>query len=243
MKNAIITGAGRGIGLAIAEEFACAGVKVWANTRTASEEFEGKLRQIGQQTGADIRPLYFDVADGKAAKNAVMEVYKTDGKLDILVNNAGVGMETLFLMTSPEKMKELFDVNFFAPFYLCQIAARIMMKARSGSIVNIASVTGVQNHIGSAAYGSSKAALLYATKSMAKELGPHGIRVNCVLPGFIDTRMWQQRADEVRERIMEETPLRRQGDPREVAKAVVFLAGDDARFITGSDLKVSGGGD
>lgn len=242
MKNAIVTGAGRGIGLAVAEEFAAAGVKVWANTRTRSDAFESRLREINNQTGIDVRPLYFDVSDPMAAKKAVMEVYKADGKIDILVNNAGMSMEALFLMTSQEKMKELFDVNFFGPFYISQIVARLMMKAHSGSIVNIASVTGTQNYVGGAAYGSSKAALLYASKTMAKELGPYGIRVNCVLPGFINTRMWQERTDGLKEQIAAETPLRRQGTPQEVAKAVVFLAGDDAGFITGGSLEISGGG-
>lgn len=242
MKNVIVTGASRGIGLAIAEEFAQRGVKVWANVRTDSDEFEGKLRALSEQTGTKVEPLCFDVTDSDAAKAAVMKVYKTDGKIDILVNNAGVNMETLFLMTSLDKMKHLFDVNFFAPFYLCQIVARLMAKRRSGSIVNVASVTGIQNHIGGAAYGSSKAALLYASKTMAKELGPYGIRVNCILPGFIDTELWRDRKDDLREQIMAQTPLRRQGLPQEVAQAVFYLAGDEAGYITGSSLEISGGG-
>lgn len=241
MKNAIVTGANRGIGLSIIEEFAKAGINVWACSRTESEGFEREIAAVGERTGARILPLYFDITDQKASKAAAMRVFKEAGGIDILVNNAGISDESLFLMTSIEKLKEVFEVNFFSPLYFTQIVARLMAKKNCGSIVNIASVSGAQNGQGKISYGSSKAALIFATKTMSIELGQYGIRVNSVSPGFIDTDMWSDKPVEFFKKVLSETPLMRQGNPQEVAKAVLFLAGDDASYITGSNLVIDGG--
>lgn len=240
MKHAIVTGANRGIGLSIVKEFARDGISVWACMRKKSEEFEKEL-QIMNASALTIEPLYFDITDREAAKSAAMSVYKKAGRIDILVNNAGVSEDSLFFMTSVKKMEEIFNVNFFSPLYFTQVVARLMARKSSGSIINIASVSGLQNEIGRIAYGSSKAALIFAGKTLSMEFGQYGIRVNTICPGFIDTDMWNQRREELREQILSETPLHRQGTPEEVAKAALFLANEGASFITGSNLVIDGG--
>lgn len=240
-KSVIVTGANRGIGLSIVREFAKDGMQVWACARKESIEFENELSILSKETGSIVKPLYFDITDRNGAKAAAASVYREAGSIDILVNNAGVSDESLFLMTSLDKMERLFDVNFFSPLYFTQIAAKLMVRKKSGCIIHIASVSGIQNEKGRIAYGSSKAALIFASKTMAMELGSYGIRVNTVCPGFIDTDLWKERPEELRDRIAAETPLQRQGTPEEVAKAVLFLASDAASYITGSNLVVDGG--
>ncbi|MCI8466550.1 MAG: SDR family oxidoreductase [Lachnospiraceae bacterium] len=240
MKHAIVTGANRGIGLSIVKEFARDGISVWACMRKKSEEFEKELQMMNASALA-VEPLYFDITDREAAKSAAMSVYKKAGGIDILVNNAGVSEDSLFFMTSVKKMEEIFNVNFFSPLYFTQVVARLMARKSSGSIINIASVSGLQNEIGRIAYGSSKAALIFAGKTLSMEFGQYGIRVNTICPGFIDTDMWNQRREELREQILSETPLHRQGTPEEVAKAALFLANEGASYITGSNLVIDGG--
>lgn len=241
MKNAIVTGANRGIGLSVVREFAHNGINVWACSRKKTVEFEEELNSLSKCTGSVVEPLYFDITDRAASKSAAMSVYKKAGSIDILVNNAGISDESLFFMTSIDKMEKLFDVNFFSPLYFTQIAAKLMSKKKQGCIVNIASVSGLQNEKGRLAYGSSKAALIFAGKTLSMELGRYGIRINTICPGFIDTDMWGGRSEELKNRIMSETPLQRQGTPEEIAKAVLFLSDDKSSYITGSNLVVDGG--
>lgn len=240
-KNAIITGSNRGIGLAVVEVFAEQGATVWACARTQSEEFEGRLEEIASKNSAAVTPVYFDVSDKAAAKEAVRKIGRAAGKIDILVNNAGVSFEGFFSMTSFETMQKTMEVNFLSQVYLAQLVSRYMMKAKAGSIVNVASVAGIESEEGGIAYGSSKAAVIFATKTMSLELGPYGIRVNSVSPGFIDTDMWAGRKDEIKEKILSETPLRRQGEPREAANAILFLASDLSSYITRQNIVVDGG--
>lgn len=240
-KNAIITGSNRGIGMATVEVFAEQGAAVWACARTPSEEFEGRLKEIANKSAAAITPVYFDVSDKAAAKEAVKEIGRAAGKIDILVNNAGISVEKFFSMTSIETMQKTIEVNFLSQVYLAQLVSRYMMKTKAGSIVNVASVAGMESEQGGIAYGSSKAAVIFATKTMALELGPYGIRVNSVSPGFIDTDMWAGRKAEIKDKILSETPLHRQGAPREVANAILFLASDLASYITRQNIVVDGG--
>lgn len=241
MKTAIVTGTNRGIGLGIIEELARNHINVWACARKQTTDFEEKLYDLSKQTGTAVRPIYFDIRDSTSVKNAVMNIYKESGSIDILVNNAGICTESLFLMTSIEKMKELFDVNFFSLLGLTQIVIRYMRKNSSGSIINIASVSGIQNEIGRLAYGSSKAALIFSTRTLAMELGQYGIRVNSISPGFIDTDLWKNRDKTLKEKVLAETPIQRQGRTEDIARAVIFLAGDDASYITGTNLIIDGG--
>ncbi len=240
-KTAIITGANRGIGLATVEVFAEQGAAIWACARKQSDEFEYKLREIANSNAVSITPVYFDVTEEIAVKDTVKMIGKNSKSIDILVNNAGISMERLFSMTSVKMIREAMEVNFLSQMFLSQLISRYMMKAKYGSIVNVASVAGMESEQGGIAYGSSKAAVIFSTRTMALELGSYGIRVNSVSPGFIETDMWKGRSKEVKEKILSETPLGRQGTPREVANAILFLASDMSSYITRQNIVIDGG--
>lgn len=240
-KTAIITGSNRGIGLSTVEVFAEQGATVWACARTRTDEFENRIKEISDKNGVKIIPVYFDITDEAAAKNAIKMIGKESESIDILVNNAGISVEKLFSMTSSAVMRKTMEVNFLSQVFLSQMISRYMMKAKTGSIVNVASVTGMESEQGSIAYGSSKAAVIFSAKTMALELGSCGIRVNAVSPGYIETDMWKDRDSNVKDKILNETPLRRQGTPREVANTILFLASDLSSYITGQNIVVDGG--
>lgn len=240
-KTAIITGANRGIGLATVAAFAKQGATIWACARKKTEEFEKLIYDIAETNSVFINPVYFDVTDGQAATSAVRKIGKESPSIDILVNNAGMSVEKLFWMTSIDTMRKAMDTNFLSQIQLSQLASRYMMKQKSGSIINVASVAGIEREPGGLAYGSSKAAVIFSTKTMALELGGYGVRVNSVSPGFIATDMWADRNNEIRETIKKETPLGRQGNPREVADVILFLASDMSSYITGQNIVVDGG--
>lgn len=240
-KIALITGANRGIGLSTIEVFAREHATIWACARKKSDEFENKIKEITEKTGSEITSIYFDVSKSDEIKSAMKEIGRKSKRMDILVNNAGVSVETLFNMTTSDVMQQTMNVNFLAQVQLAQIASRYMMKQKHGSIVNVASVAGIESEQGGLAYGSSKAAVIFATKTMALELGRYGIRVNSVSPGFIDTDMWKKRDDTVRNKILAETPLGRQGLPEEVAETILFLASDKSSYITSQNIVVDGG--
>ncbi len=240
-KNAVITGANRGIGAATVRLFAENGANIWACARTESDEFKRELNNIAYQYGMEIHPAYFDVTDIKQAKKVMRDVGKQAKQIDILVNNAGMNIESYFNMTSLDGLRQIMETNFIAQFNLSQIISRYMIISKSGSIINVASVAGMENEPAGVAYGSSKAAVIFYTKTMAKELGQHGIRVNSVSPGFIDTDLWQNRPEESVERVLSQTPLGRKGRPEEVANAILFLASDMSSFITAQNIVVDGG--
>lgn len=240
-KNAIVTGARQGIGRKIVEEFAENGANIWACARKEDTEFEKDMKELAQRHGVWIEPVYFDITDFHEAKTALQNVLKEKKTLDILVNNAGISYGGLLTMTSMEKLKEVFEVNFFAQIHIMQIAARAMMRQRKGSIVNMVSIGGIETSAGYLAYGSSKAALLYATKSVSRELGSYGIRVNAVAPGLTDTKMGSYKAEEEIRKIIDRSSLHRIADPGEIAKCVMFLASDRASFVTGQVLIADGG--
>ena len=240
-KIAIVTGANRGIGAAIVEKFAENHCTVYACARNQSEQFEQNIEEISKITGSIIKPVYFDVSDRDAVKNAIKEIGKETKQIDILVNNAGVSVEGILSMTSMSVMENTFDINCISQVHVSQLISRYMMKQKSGVIVNIASVSGVCPEEGGMAYGSSKAALIFATKTMALELGYYGIRVNAISPGFINTDMWAKRSEELKSRLISETPLRRQGEVEEVANVALFLASDLSSYMTGQNLIVDGG--
>lgn len=240
-KTAIVTGANRGIGLATVEVFAEQGAAVWACARMQTDEFEEKIKEISSKYAATVTPVYFDVTKEAEVKDAVKMISGRSKTIDILVNNAGISVERLFSMTSIETINNTMEVNFLSQVRLAQLVSRLMVRNKAGSIINIASVSGMESEQGSIAYGSSKAAVIFSTKTMAVELGKCGIRVNSVSPGFIDTDMWKNRDDDVRDRIIARTPLGRQGTPKEVANVILFLASDMASYMTGQNLVVDGG--
>ena len=188
-KTAIVTGANRGIGLAVVKTFAQNHADILACARTQTTEFEKEMKALALQYDVSIQPVYFDLSDENATTAAVKQLIRNTDHIDILVNNAGVTTAGLFGMTSIAQIKQTFDVNFFAQLSITQLVTKKMVRNHSGSVINICSVSGLSNEKGRLAYGSSKAALAFATKTLAIELGASGIRVNAVSPGFIDTDM------------------------------------------------------
>jgi 3-oxoacyl-[acyl-carrier protein] reductase len=226
-----VTGGSRGIGAAIAHELARAGATVMLSYRSGKDEAE----EVAREAGA--RAVQADVADVEEAKRLVAEA----GDLDILVNNAGITRDGVIARMPDEDWNDVIATNLGGVFYTCRAAARGMMKRRSGSIVNISSIVGVHGNPGQTNYSASKAGIIGLTKALARELGVRGVRANVVAPGYVDTRLTQVIADEMKETMLASTPLGRFGSPEDVAGAVRFLCSDEASFITGEVLLVDGG--
>lgn len=241
-KNAIITGSNRGLGKAIVEEFAKNGANIYACARKQNDEFEKYLKNLAEKYQVWIKPIYFDLSDEIEIRDSLKTIIRTDKQtIDILVNNAGMPYGGLLMMTPIHKLKEVFEVNYFAQIYLMQLVSKAMIKQKSGNVINIASVGGIETNIGYLAYGSSKAALIWATKSISKELAPYNIRVNAVAPGLTKTEMGLYKNKEELAKTINRTSMNRMGEPIEIANAVLFLASDDSSFITGHILSVDGG--
>jgi len=190
---------------------------------------------VASEAGA--RAVEADVSDPEQAKDLV----DAAGELDILVNNAGVTRDGLIARMSDEDWRVVIETNLSGTFHTCRAAARGMMKRRSGSIVNVSSIVGLHGNPGQANYSASKAGIIGLTKALARELGNRGVRANVVAPGYVDTRLTQVIADEMKELMLANTPLGRFGRPEDIAGAVRFLCSDDASFITGEVLLVDGG--
>lgn len=240
-KNAIITGSRKGIGRSITEEFAKNGANIWACARAKDATFETDMAELSSRYGVSIKPLYFDLTDSGQLKAAVRQIRSEKCPVDILVNNAGVPFGGTLHMTPVEKLREVFETNFFSQIELTQLITRFMMRQKSGVVINIASVGGIESGPGYLAYGSSKAALIYATKTMSHELGEYGIRVNAIAPGLTDTQMGAYKSDEETRKVLERSSLHRMGRPEEIAACAAFLASDRASFITGQVLVADGG--
>ena len=240
-KNAVITGCNRGIGKAILEAFALQGANIFACARKESAGFLKLIQGLSEKYSVSITPVYFDAASIDEIKSAVKQIAATKQRVDILVNNAGVGYSALFQMSTLDKLKEVFDINFTAPFVLTQYITKLMVRQRSGSIINIASIAGIDGDCGKSVYGSSKAALICMTKVIAGELGRSGIRANVIAPGLTDTEMILCMPKEAIREKTESSNLGRIAKPSEVADAAVFLASDNSSFITGQVIRVDGG--
>lgn len=240
-KNIILTGSNRGIGKTVLEKLVQNGANVWACARCFSQEFEDVIKALSDQYHVWVRPVYFDLTDDAAIKDAVSGIIKEKLAIDVLINNAGIAYGGLMQMTPVNKIKEVFQVNYFAPIQIIQMVSKVMMRQKSGNVINMASVGGIETNPGYLAYGSSKASIIWATQSIAKELGGFNIRVNAVAPGLTDTDMGNYKTKEELEKTIERTSLKRMAQPGEIADTVLFLASDRSSFITGHILRVDGG--
>ena len=230
MRNVLVTGASRGIGAAIAREFAKNGDRVFINYNKSREKAELLATEIGGTA------VWADVADSDAVK----EMLQKTGDIDVLVNNAGFAQFSMFDALSNEDWHRMIDVTLSGAFYCTRGVLPYMIHKKQGSIINISSIWGVTGASCEVAYSTAKAGLIGMTKALAKEVGPSGIRVNCVAPGVIDTDMNSTLTPDTISDLIEEIPLGRIGTPEDIAKAVVFLAKPNS-FITGQVLSINGG--
>ena len=230
-KTALVTGASRGIGRAIAVELARAGASVVVGYRSGREEGEGLAQEIGG------RAVQADVSVAEEAARLVEEA----GDVDILVNNAGLTRDGVLARMSDDDWRAVLETNLSSVFYTCRAVTRGMMKRRAGAIVNVSSIVGVHGNWGQTNYAASKAGIIGFTKSLAQELGSRGVRANVVAPGYIKSQLTDVIPEEARARMLDLTPLGRLGEPEQVAGAVRFLCSDEASFITGGVLLVDGG--
>lgn len=241
-KNAVITGCARGIGRATLERFAALGANCWAHVRQRTDAADALFASLAEKYGVEIWPTAFDLSDDAAIQAGVKELLASKRPVDVLVNNAGaLTPNALFQMTPISRMRELFDVNFFGPLLVTQLLSRSMTRRKSGSIVFVSSVAGIDGDPAQLEYSASKGALIPAVKKLARELGPFGVRVNAVAPGLTATEMGDAMSGETARETVEATILRRRAEPDEIARAIAFLASDDASFITGEILRVDGG--
>lgn len=240
VKTALVTGASRGIGAAIAKKLAARGFMViinYGHSSAAAEEVKNQIEQAGGQAVL----MQGDVSSGDDVDRMFKDIKKTWGRLDVLVNNAGINRDTLLFRMKEDQWDAVLSTDLKSVFFTTKAAASLMMRQRSGSIINIASVVGITGNAGQANYAAAKAGVIGFTKSAAKELAARGIRVNAIAPGFIETDMTDAIPEKIREGMLETIPLRRGGKAEDVANAVAFLASDDAGYITGQVLKVDGG--
>lgn len=239
-KVAIVTGGSRGIGRAICVALARAGAKVVVNY-SGNEEAAVETLRLVREAGSDGEILRFDVADPEAADQAISDVAKRFGRLDILVNNAGIALDQILLRIKPEELEKTLSVNVGGVLWCSKAAMRLMIRKRQGRIINLSSVVGETGNPGQAVYSASKAGILGLTKTLAREYASRGVTVNAVAPGFIETDMTAGLPEKVKEEAIGQTPLGRIGTPEEVAAAVLFLASDEAGYITGQVIRVNGG--
>ena len=238
-KIALVTGAARGIGQAIAFDLAAKGADIVVcdiKAEWLTETAEG-VEKLGRKAYC----FELDVTNGEAVQKGVNDIVAATGRIDILVNNAGITRDGLLMRMSEEDWDAVLTVNLKGTFVCTKAVSRIMMKQRSGSIINIASVVGLMGNAGQANYAASKGGVIAFTKSVAKELASRNIRANAVAPGFISSKMTDALSDEVRQKMLDAIPLSSFGSPQDVANAVAFLASDQSSYITGQVISVNGG--
>lgn len=230
-KVCLITGAGKGLGRATLDSFLSEGAYVFAN-----DVVEGSLDAYKDNPNVTI--MYFDVSDFEEDKKAILAIRRAKGRLDVLVNNAGIMTDALIGTISKQLIDRIFATNVYGSMELLQLASKIMIRQNSGSIINFSSIVGVTGNPGQLVYSATKGAIIAMTKTAAKELGKHGIRVNAIAPGMIDTDMMRSVGDDFLEYYVKHIPLGRLGRPEEIADACVYLASDKSSYVTGHILHV-----
>lgn len=239
-KNVLITGASRGIGAQIAKTLASKGLKVWINYRSKPEIADALCEEITKD-GFKTAVIKFDATNEDDFIEAIKIIIDSDGELSYLVNNAGITNDKLAIRMKLEDFTSVINANLTSAFIGSKEALKVMSKKRFGSVVNIASIVGEMGNAGQVNYSASKGGMIAMSKSFAKEGASRGIRFNCVTPGFIATDMTDVLSDEIKQGYINAIPLKRLGDPKDIANAVAFLLSDDAGYITGEVLKVNGG--
>jgi len=241
-KNTVITGCNRGIGKEIVRVFSENGANIWACVREESGTFSKYIKNLEQKHSVSINPVYFDLSDEEQIKSGLKTIKETKEPVDILVNNAGAIFTALFQMTSMKKLKEMFEINYFSQMLLTQYISRIMMRQKSGSIINISSSAAIEGNEGRTGYASAKAAMITSTKVLAKELAPYNIRVNAVAPGLTQTEMMvSSTPEDALKETLNRICMKRVGQPEEIANSVLFLASDLSSYMTNQVLRVDGG--
>lgn len=239
-KKALITGGARGIGREIVVSFLKEGASVSFIDLNPSEYMD-EYEKTAAKSGAEVSFYQGNVANEEEISGIVQEILKKSGGIDILVNNAGITRDNLFFRMSAKEWNDVLSINLSSAFYISKGVARQMAKQRSGSIINISSIVGVIGNAGQANYSASKAGMIGLTKSLAREVGSRGVRVNAVAPGFIQTAMTDKLNENQKEALLTQIPLGRLGNPSEVASAVLFLASDLASYVTGQVVHITGG--
>jgi 3-oxoacyl-[acyl-carrier protein] reductase len=239
-KKALITGGSRGIGREIVLACLREGASIWY-VDIAEGDSLAEYTALARETGATVAYKEGNVADEEAISAVVDEILKESEGIDILVNNAGITRDNLLFRMSGKEWNDVISINLSSAFYISRLVLRQMAKQRSGSVINVASIVGVIGNPGQANYCASKAGMIGLTKSMAREVGTRGVRVNAVAPGFINTKMTQELSVDQQNALKQQIPMGRIGEPDEVAKVIVFLASDLASYVTGQVIQITGG--
>ena len=240
-KNAVVTGCMQGIGMKTMEVFACEGANVWAFCYQPTDELDAKIKELQEECGVWIKPIYFDMADEEATKNALKQVMADKLPVDILANIAGITHNALFHMTSMNDFHRVFQIDFFAQMQITQFITKLMLRNRRGSVIFVSSDAAITGNAGQIAYSAAKGALISAMKTLSAELANNGIRVNAIAPGVIDTAMTQALTNEQREKLLVTADIKHLGKPEDIANALAFLGSDYSTYITGQILRVNGG--
>ena len=240
-KIAVVTGANRGIGKHITETFAENGANIIACMRVIKPESDKWIKNLESKFNISISPVMVDFSDEKSVTGSIKEIFSISKRIDVLVNNAGIASGALFQMTPVSELRKIFEINFFSQIVLSQGIAKIMIRNKSGSIINLSSTAAFIADPGTLAYGSSKSAFARATKSMANELGVFNIRVNAIAPSVTKTDMFEQMSTEARDKLINSSALKRAAEPKEIANVALFLASELSSFVTGQVIRVDGG--
>lgn len=240
-KNIFITGTNRGLGKAILVECAKNGANIWAHARTKSDEFLEFIQEQSEKNGVQIYPVFFDMTNSEEMILEIQRLLKKKIKFNVLINNAGIAHGGLFQMTTINKIKDVFEINFFAHLQLTQLLLKAMVRNSDGNIINMASIAGLDLKEGNCAYGASKAAMIAWTKVLSKEVARYNIRVNAIAPGLSDTDMSNLMEKKSGAEMIQQSLMKRLATPEEIANVAVFLASEKASFVNGQIVRVDGG--